>query len=76
MLCSAAALGSTGANKAPNLKRATAPLTVMLPTLSHAAAAATHAVLGPLSGLQDMSQALHSPQPPQRLMQLLLFLSE
>ena len=54
-------------------------LTALLPTFSHAAAAATSAVPGSLFRLQDKEQAPHLPQLPQwleQLLQLLLTLPE
>ena len=50
-------------------------LTILPPTFSHAAAAATSAVPGSLFRLQDKEQALHLPQQPQWLEQLLLLLT-
>ena len=49
-------------------------LTILLPTSSHAAAAATSPVPGSLFRLQDKAQAPHLPQLPQWLEQLLQLL--
>ena len=82
MLCNAAAQGAgeaTEARRSQPCQGRFAVLTVLLPTFSHAAAAATSAVPGSLFRLQDKGQALHLPQLPQwleQLLQLLLTLPE
>ena len=82
MLCNANAQGASEATEARRSQPCQgrfAVLTALLPTFSHAAAAATSAVPGSLFRLRDKEQAPHLPQLPQwleQLLQLLLTLPE